>query len=112
MISGGGAFLVYSATFIIRKLIRSKEAAGCFLVKLVSLAIQKHACSIKAGGFSCNRKKCMFKTNERLLFSLVISITLLKYLYYEFYKNFRERCFLKLPRTAAFEFINYQLLIL
>ena len=44
----GAAFLVYSATFIIRKLIRSKEAAGCFLVKLVNFAIQKHACSIKA----------------------------------------------------------------
>ena len=36
----------------------------------------------------------MFGTSEGLLSSLLISIILLKYFYYEFYKNFRERYFL------------------
>ena len=77
-----------------------------------------------SGRFLLQYNNCMFKTRERLLFSLLISIILLKYFYYEFYKNFRDRYFLigflifvylvnyiKLLQTAAFEFINYQLLI-
>ena len=54
----------------------------------------------------------------------IVSIIRLKYFYYEFDKNFRERCFLngcslfyilnyiKFWRIAAFECSNYQLLIL
>ena len=82
-------------------------------LKFIKLLLQ-HVCSKQARDCFCNTRKCMFKTSGRillqqearvfktygrLLFSppvhqLSVSIILLKYFYYEFYKNFREWCFL------------------
>ena len=78
-------------------------------LKFIKLLLQ-HVCSKQARDCFCNTRKCMFKTSGRillqqealvfktygrLLFSppvhqLSVSIILLKYFYYEFYKNFRE----------------------
>ena len=67
-------------------------------------------------------QKIYVQTNVRVLFNLSIINTYytLKYFYYEFCRNFRQRCFLngcslvylanyiKFLPTAAFEFINYK----
>ena len=65
-------------------------------------------------------QKIYVQNKREAAFGLLISIILLKYIYYELYENFREICFLngcslvylanyiKLLRTATFELIiNY-----
>ena len=95
--SGGLLFQFIHLPFVIRGELRvqNKWGAAIQFNKLLFVT-RKHVCSKQEGG-------CF------LVYSLLTSIILLKCFYYEFFKNFRERCFLvflanyiKLLRTAAF----------
>ena len=115
------SFSVYQATFLIQKMCVQSRREAAFQFNKPLFSHEKRVFKTIGGllfslfSYFSNTKNVCSKQARGcfLVYYLLISIILLKCFYYEFYKNFRERCFLvclanyiKLLWTAAFQFIH------